>query len=157
MPKPNIEKLSERLFYDEEVGKLKTFPGAKSIAAPFQNGSSWYYRINGTPIKAQDLVWALIMGQWPEFKLRFKDGNSDNYKFENLELDDPTVAAPKAQKYKGVVRVGAYRFKAQIRNGNKVEYLGHFDTAEQARDAVIEAESKFVQTRRAPRNAAAQG
>jgi hypothetical protein len=108
------------------------------------------YRVKfqGLLVYEHHLIWALVKGYWPYTRLRFIDGNLQNFQIENLCEEtntgkcDKTLHSPDVENtnpgMSGVVRTSSGRFKAQIYRG-KMIYLGTFDLAEQASQAYVEA------------------
>ena len=103
----------------------------------------------GVSVYEQQLVWALVTGEWPAGKLKFKDGDPLNTRFDNL-----CAAANTAESYEalhsgtelgqtplsGVVPTSSGKFKAQIFREWMI-YLGTFETPELASEAYLRAKS----------------
>jgi hypothetical protein len=45
-----------------------------------------YVRLNGTEVTESRLAWFYMTGNWPERRVRFKNGNKSDCRFENLIL-----------------------------------------------------------------------
>jgi hypothetical protein len=60
---------------------------AGSIAGGASDGRGYrYIRLNGVEFTDSRLAWFYMTGEWPERRVRFKDGNPNNCRFENLTL-----------------------------------------------------------------------
>jgi hypothetical protein len=103
----------------------------------------------GVSVYEQQLVWALVNGEWPTSKLKFKDGDTQNTRIENLCAATNTVGAyetlesgPKSGQIplSGVIPTASGKFKAQIFRERMI-YLGTFDTAESASLTYLRAKS----------------
>lgn len=145
--RPNVEDIVSRYSYDPESGDIEPLasgPGRKARGFLYQG--HMVTRVGSKHLKLADIAWAYVYNRWPHDTLRYADGDPTNLSLSNLIEPELAPETPPAQ-YRGVSRVGINRFKAQTRlpdeNGknNKVQYLGTFDTPEEARDAVLAAES----------------
>lgn len=66
-----------------EAGCIKASRHDKS-----ENHLSYRYIRIGHEIPASRIAWVLSYGEWPNGKLRFKDGNTLNLRIDNLELSN---------------------------------------------------------------------
>jgi hypothetical protein len=141
LPKFNAEYVSNLFLYDETTGKLKaTDDNHMRNTDGFMFRGNLVLRLATKHYKYADLVWAVVMGEWPKGKLSFKDGDPTNTRFENLEDEKPYVA-PAPRTYRGVVQTSQSTFKGQWRVKDErgrpyVKYLGSYRTAELASEAV---------------------
>jgi hypothetical protein len=141
--RPSPIEINDRFKFDEKTNALApAFMSKRDIPTPTVRKGMLYYRVNGYSLKAQDIVWILCMGKYPETELEFIDGNSMNIHPDNLRLAKKRDLKDMPQ-YKGVLQMSANSFKAQTRHNGKVVYLGSFKTPEEARDAVIAFESNL--------------
>lgn len=100
-------------------------------------------KINGVRYQAHRLAWLWMTGRFPVYMIDHKDLNCGNNAWLNLREADDTQnnANRRAQKnnklgVKGVHRLRrGEKYKAQIKVGGRVMYLGTFDTPEQAKAA----------------------
>lgn len=85
-----LERLREAVNYDPSTGwftwRIKT---GKSVVVGRRVGSVdpngfRYLRIDKKDFLAQRLAWFYVKGEWPAKKLRHKDGDRDNNRFENI-------------------------------------------------------------------------
>lgn len=102
-------------------------------------------KINRKNYQASRLVWLYYDGKFPKNKIRFIDDNSLNIRRENL-MDLPQGQINLGRKSKnlstgirGVYRSGKSKFKAYISLNGSKEYLGTFNTSDEASDAYCDA------------------
>lgn len=142
-----MQEIVDRYSYDPETGDIAPLrEGRGRKAKGFLYLGHMVTRVGSKHVRMADIAWAYIHNRWPNGELRYNDGDPTNLKLENLTEPELTAEMP-AASYRGVSRVGVNKFKAQTRlpdetgKNTLVKYIGVFDTAEQARDAVIAAET----------------
>jgi len=94
-PKVTHEQIRDALDYNPSTGVFvwKISP-AKNIAigavAGGNNGRRGYSCVclNGEEITTSRLAWFYMTGEWPERRVRFKNGDKTDCRFENLTLFD---------------------------------------------------------------------
>lgn len=111
----------------------------------------WEVRIQGKQFQAHRIVWALLNGNFPNCQIDHRDRNPSNNRIENLrlatrnELDNGqnrSIGKNNTTGFIGVVRRDD-KFIAQIKSNGKQNYLGIFNTAEEAHIAYKEAKKKL--------------
>jgi hypothetical protein len=93
VPSLTHQQIRDALDYNPATGVFmwKISP-AKNVAAGSvaggKNGSRGYryIRLNGEEVTESRLAWFYMTGNWPERRVRFKNGNSTDCRFENLTL-----------------------------------------------------------------------
>ena len=94
------------------------------------------------------VAWALATGAWPVGVIDHRDLDRSNNRFENLrditfEQNCHSTTRPLGMsKLRGAYRCGN-RWRAQIKAGKKLHYLGVFETAQLAHKAYLDAKSKL--------------
>lgn len=156
----NLEEIVSRYSYDPESGDIEAIDTGRRgrKAKGFLYNGHMVTRMGSRHIKMADIAWAYVYNRWPHDTLTYKDGNPTNLSLDNLAEPELAPEAP-VPEYRGVRRVGANKFRAQTRlpdesgKNTKVAYLGTYATPEEARDAVITAESAAGKTyeRRPPK------
>lgn len=152
-------ELKEILWYDRETGVFRWKVRAKStvrpgdIAGRGKPNSAGYMRIGiqGKSYLLHRLAWFYETGEWPTGQIDHIDLNRTNNKWENLRQATPTqnitnrgVQANSTSGVKGVsfdARKG--RWRAYITVGRKQQWLGYFDTKEDA--ALVATQSREKQ------------
>ena len=106
--------------------------------------------LDGKTFKAHRLAWLYVYGYFPSGNIDHINGNKldnriCNLRDVNCKTNCENSIVPKgSNKYRGVTfdkRKG--KFDARIINNRVLKYLGSFDTAEQARDAYLDAKIKI--------------
>lgn len=144
-----LQDIIDKYSYDPESGDITLLqPDRKPGRKPkgFLYRGHLVTRFGSKHIRLADVAWAYTYNRWPFDTLIYKDGDPTNLRIENLS--EPALS-PESEvpAYRGVRRVGINRFRAMTRlpdesgKNSKVAYLGTFDTPEEARDAVLNAES----------------
>lgn len=91
----SIEEIRRRLRYDPLSGELFwRIDVAKNVKAGSRagglkgtgNGNSHVYIKVGHDIPAARVAWAIHYGEWPEAKLSFVDGDTQNLRISNLKM-----------------------------------------------------------------------
>jgi len=99
-------------------------------------------RFMGKAYKAHRLAWLLIHGEWPSQMIDHIDGNASNNIWSNLrdvsnQINQCNRHKARADSKSGLVGASPFRnkWKAQIKRGGVIKYLGLFDTAQEAHEA----------------------
>jgi hypothetical protein len=93
-PSLSHKQIQSALDYNIQTGefKWKISPAknvkAGSIAGSKSSKSYNYVRIFGQEITIGRLAWFYVKGEWPERRVRFKNGDINDCRFENLTLFD---------------------------------------------------------------------
>ena len=169
IPLPPVQYLRERLDYDPETGVLtwKAQP-AENFATP-RARNSWNARfagraagnakpdgymrisIDGRDFFAHRLAYAIATGIDPgAFYIDHIDGDPGNNRIENLRIATNAENlqhrvgqnARNASGFRGVRRHGR-GWLARVRHHGKDNYLGTFDTPEQAAEAAKSARARI--------------
>lgn len=148
--KLTYEYLHEILSYDPLTGALTNKVDRHKAKAGFvhqaQNSGGYIViRLAGKLRRAQDVIWCMMTGEWPDLTVDHKDHVPTNNRWENLRLAtksqnmaNRSVGKNNVLGVKGVTQVGK-RFRAHIRIGGDYLHLGHYDTAAEAGEAYREA------------------
>jgi hypothetical protein len=92
---PNLshERLLDALDYNPATGAFvwRISPAKNVKAGTIAGGSNdkrgySYVRIDGEEITTSRLAWFYVNGEWPERRVRFKNGDRNDASFENLTL-----------------------------------------------------------------------
>lgn len=143
-----VETVRKLLRYDPETGHLYWRESRGRIAAGMIAGtvkSDRGYiavRVNGITYYGHRLAWVLQTGeQIPEDReIDHRDGNPSNNAWENLRAASPVQnkrnMVPSSLNTSGATgvtyRKSRKKWQAQMSVGNKLKYLGSFDTKEDA-------------------------
>lgn len=159
--RPAIETLRKMFRYNPETGELiRVFPHGSTRVCPdtVQEGICRVsVGVNYRTAKSQ-VCWALHYGEWPEGFLDHKDRNPANHKIENLRpatkqqnLFNAGVRKDNQLGIKGVSYIPTTgKYRATIQKDGRVYRLGHFNSADRARDAYVEAAKKLFGEYAAP-------
>lgn len=149
-----IERLRELLQYDPATGRwlrLVDISNQKkgSYAGTVNRDGYWMLAIDGKKYKSSRLAWFYQTGEWPSRTVDHQDTDRANDRWGNLRLATESqnsgnvrVHADNACGFKGVCRTQdskAKPFKAQIMVSGRKRHLGHFQTAEEAHAAYLNA------------------
>jgi len=94
MNNTSIERLREVFSYNPETGILlwkahtgsnRNYIGRVAGGASDKRGYS-YVRLDKTDYTVQRVIWAIVTGEFPVGKIKFRDNNPRNLKWENLAL-----------------------------------------------------------------------
>ena len=93
IPSFTHQQVRDALDYNPATGEFmwKISP-AKNVksgtrAGGFSNTNGYrYIRVLGEEVTESRLAWFYITGEWPERRVRFKNGNTQDCRFENLTL-----------------------------------------------------------------------
>jgi hypothetical protein len=112
----------------------------------------------GNQYKVTHIIWLIMTGEWPEFTIDHKDNYPPNNSWENLRPAtnqqnqfNRGKLANNTSGYKGVsFHRQSGKWFAMIRANGRQNFLGAFDTAEEAgevyRRAAIELHGEFAKT-----------
>jgi hypothetical protein len=157
-----VERLRELLRLDAETGRLfwrkrseansadlravrifnRLHAGKEALTAKASNGAACGM-VDGRPVKAARVVWALTFGHWPKGALTWRNGDKTDNTPGNLELLGIGKAARSTRAdnrlgVKGVSRTPAGRYRARL-GPRAGQYVGTFATLDEAAQAVVEA------------------
>lgn len=164
---PSPEELRQLLRYEPETGKLfwrergpEWFEHGKQGAA--RHCKSWNARfagkealtathiqgykdghVNSRHLLAHRVIWAIVMGEWPEHDIDHDDGDKANNRWRNLRpatsaenMQNKPVRRDSSTGIKGVqFHQQTGKFIANIQAHGKRHYLGLFNRAEDAKAA----------------------
>lgn len=156
----SVERVRERLNYDPETGIVSWRSLHPMANKKFKVGDPAGYwtgyapkrltiEIDGKPIHAHRIAWALHYGEWPALLVDHKDGDPSNNRIANLRLatqlqnaKNRKVQSTSGTGIKGVERAGS-NWRARITHDRRRIELGCFKTIEEARAAYNAAAIKY--------------
>ena len=158
-PSLNIthERLLQLLHYDPATGyfswRIRLSPKCKlgvPLTGPKQNGYV-LITIDGLVYRAHRLAWFYVHGRWPANQIDHRNGVRHDNRIDNLReadslLNNQNRHVAQRRSKSGVLGVtsAAYnRFVAKIHHSGRVEYLGTFDTPEEAGAAYQAAKQRL--------------
>jgi hypothetical protein len=139
--------LRELLAYDTETGVFTwraarggKLPGDVAGSVCRARGKDYIrIRLDDELIMAHRLAWFYVHGVWPEEELDHDDGDGCNNRLPNLKpanrLQNNKNASLRRDNQTGVpnvIKARNGRFEARVRHLGVIEYLGTFDTVEEA-------------------------
>ena len=146
--------IEDCLTYDPDTGLFKWVnPGGSGVfkqgwfAGTIDNSYA-HIRVNRKKYKAHRLAWFLMKGEWPKNQIDHIDGNRSNNKFNNLRDVTPSVNMQNMKKPNGLNTLGylgvhfdnaRQKYTARLTLNGKKEFLGRFETAEEAYEAYLQA------------------
>ena len=155
-----LERAQEAFNYDPETGEFTWRISQSRGYAGTRAGTTDHdgYRllsIDGVRYKAHRVAWLITHGRWPADVIDHIDGNTGNNSLINLR--EASVGQNQENRHRvssrmrnpsGYIGVRWHerhrRWYANIGYGNRQrKYLGHFATAEDARDAYLAAKLIF--------------
>ena len=150
-----IDEVLRLLEYDQHTGILRwrVSPSgpckAGAIAGSRTDRGYWRVMIKGRSYLAHRLGWLIVHGNWPHGEIDHINGIRDDNRLANLRDVSSTEnrqnlrKAPSTNKSSGLLGVSyaqqCKKWVARIRISGKRIHLGHYETAEQAHDAYLEA------------------
>ena len=146
----NQKLLHELFFYEKETGHLirKTTTSNTSkkgqIAGWMSDKGYVNIGIKDKTYPRCKLVWCYVKGNYPDNTIDHINRKRDDDRIENLRectfeqnLQNKSFYKNNTTGYKGVIKRGK-RFGAQITISGKCNFLGYFDTAEEAHKCYLE-------------------
>lgn len=149
----DLDWLRSRVSYDPDTGKMVWIRCTQS----WRNGQEcgyidkFGYRVTNfgaRPLPVHRLAWFYVHGTWPRGLIDHINGNRADNRFCNLREATVQQNAHNraAAGFTRVAKVG--KWQAQIKVAGRNQYLGLFDTAEEARAAYMakakETRGKFA-------------
>ena len=145
-------RLLELLEYNPDSGiftwKSARGPHAKgSAAGNIQSNGYCQIRIDYKLFLSHRLAWFYCFTEWPEYLIDHIDGNPSNNKLDNLReatqsqnMQNTGLLRTNSSGFRGVSYVKSRnKYEAYISIDNKKKNLGHFNTAEEASIAYLNA------------------
>src|SRR6202012_357604 len=142
--------LRKTFAYDPETGIItrlvskRTDRVGKPAGCPESHGYL-QIRFQGRLLMAHLIAWALFYGVWPDHEVDHNNRNRSDNRIKNLRRAtrsqnnaNSSVRKDNELRIRGVKKIGG-RFVARLAHGKRLEYLGSFDTAEEASRAFNEA------------------
>lgn len=150
-----IERLKSQLDYNPLTGlfiwKVTRHRIVKGDLAGSINSKGYVIiRLDGEHHKAHRLAWFYVYGMWPS-EVDHKDGIKSNNAILNLRDGSHNDNMQNQMKPKSTTKTGFLgvsfdkrlsKYKAQIRTNGINNYLGVFDTPEEAHTAYVKAKRK---------------
>lgn len=150
------ERLRELLAYDPNTGVFTWRLGRGRVKAGYvagaPNGKGYLLiKIDGKNHKAHRLAWLYMHGEWPSSEIDHKDRVKTNNRIQNLRAvtrsensQNKTLPKNNTSKFRGVYwHKRDRRWVAKIAINGKRKHLGHFDTAESASAAYLDAAAQM--------------
>jgi hypothetical protein len=161
MPKPTkgppLEELRRLLSYDPETGKFERLCRS-SHAFPGDPVGAWRpdgylsVSIKNRRYLAHRLAAYYMTGEWPKLEVDHINGDKADNRWSNLRLVDSktnkenrhrTWKSKWTAKLLGVTRTPKGRWVATITHNYKVNYVGTYDTEEEAHAAYLAAKDRL--------------
>lgn len=146
-----IDRVQELLHYDSDTGEF--FWKAKPAGHRRKTGYISIH-IDGREVKAHQLAWFMTHGTWPETMIDHINGDPSDNRIENLrdasaKLNSENQRRARAQNQAKMLGVSWHaknaKWQASIYANGKSNYLGTFDTPEEAHRVYLEAKRKMHQ------------
>lgn len=145
------EQLLKSHYYNPETGLFyKRLTSGKLKLTGTNSLGYLQCRINCKTYLVHRLAWLYMTGEWPEEYIDHVDGNRANNVWSNLRLatnseNQENLKQAHANNPTGLLGATCRgsRFMARIVTKSKLNYLGTFDTPEEAHQAYIEAKRKL--------------
>ena len=154
MSRPDSTRLRELLHYNPDTGIFTRRVGVKGRAVGSAVGtkSNLGYTcctVEGHRCFAHRLAWCYVYGYWPDGELDHINGVRDDNRISNIRLSNRVENnlnkhGPRADNKSGFRGVVAHknRWRADFQADGVQQYLGLFDTAEEAYAAYLAAKAK---------------
>ena len=87
--KLGVEHLRRAIRYNPETGELLRAPHWKPMALTAKGGENAVVEIGGIRYAARRVVWAIMTGEWPDFKphtIRLRNGDPFDLRWNNLYM-----------------------------------------------------------------------
>lgn len=148
----NSTRLRELLYYDASTGvftrRVTTSPKAQAgtVAGGLDGKRHWVIRVDSRRYQAHRLAWLYVYGKWPDGDVDHINGDGADNRIANLrDVSHATNMQNQRQarrtntsRYLGVTKK-RNKWQAYITAAGKPQYLGVFDTPEEAHAAYVEA------------------
>jgi hypothetical protein len=149
----NLEDFSTLLDYNRSTGVFtwkvrRPHKPVGSVAGSARPDGYWKLAVKGKSYLAHRVAWLFINGEWPRNVIDHKNGNKQDNRAVNLR-DVSTLDNMHNQHGMHVTNKSGYRgvswnkatqkWTAFISIRNKTQYLGQFNTPEEAYEAYINA------------------
>lgn len=147
MAKLTHTRLRELIGYNSETGTLISLSCRGNIAAGDRIGTinTRGYRqacIDGRMYYEHRLVWLYVFGEWPADQIDHINGDRADNRVKNLrevsqaQNNANSVSRRNTDQLRGAYYIGEkQRWMAQIVSDSRTQYLGYYDTAEEAHEA----------------------
>jgi hypothetical protein len=157
-----VDRAREVLSYDTETGifRWKTRLGTRgapgAIAGHLNAEGYWHIQIDGRKYLGHRLAWLIVTGEWPSDELDHCDLNKANNCWRNLRpathlqnMFNQAARSHNRTGFKGVSERPNGKFQAMIMTKGQAQYLGVFQTADEAAEAYARASTTASTTQHA--------
>ena len=158
-PELTAERLRELLSYDPETGVFRRLISTSSnaragdVAGFFNDQGYRLIRINNRQYRAHRLAWLYVHGRWPADQLDHINGVRDANWIANLReatqfenQQNLPIRGKNTSGHPGASwHAGDRKWHARIRAQGKLQFLGSFDSPEDAGRAYAEAKAAIHQ------------
>lgn len=158
-PLVSVDRLKQVLDYNPDTGifiwKIQLSPKGPvgKVAGTVRPNGYRFITIDGSAFAAQRLAWLYVCGEWPTNLMDHKNRVRDDNRFDNLRdvrhLQNRHNTGTKANSNSktgvlGAIQRPSGKFFSRISHpGKRAQYLGTFDTAEEAHSAFMAAKAKY--------------
>jgi hypothetical protein len=151
------DRLRAMVNYSRSTGEF-TWAEQRTNRCPLGGAAGWtdedgyvHIRLDGRLYLAHRLAWLYVHGEWPAGLLDHKNRNPGDNRIANLRLAshsqnhaNTAKRADNKSGFKGVCwSTAANRWRASIKYGSTVKFLGHFDDPKDAA-AAYDAAAKLA-------------